>query len=108
MEKKKLAVIELPVEQLHSHPQNPRKELGDLSELADSIKEIGIQQNLTVIPYVDEKGNEVDDHFTVIMGHRRLAAAKQAGLATVPLLHPLGDGTGRADSFNAVREYAAQ
>ena len=38
MEKNKLAVIELPVEQLHSHPQNPRKELGDLSELADSIK----------------------------------------------------------------------
>lgn len=84
MEKTKLAVIELPVEQLHSHPQNPRKELGDLSELADSIKEIGIQQNLTVIPYVDEAGNEVDDQFTVIMGHRRLAAAKQAGLATVP------------------------
>ena len=84
MEKKKLAVIELPVEQLHSHPQNPRKELGDLSELADSIKEIGIQQNLTVIPYVDEAGNEVEDQFTVIIGHRRLAAAKQAGLATVP------------------------
>ena len=74
MEKKKLAVIELPVEQLHSHPQNPRKELGDLSELADSIKEIGIQQNLTVIPFVDEAGNEVEDQFTVIMGHRRLAA----------------------------------
>lgn len=30
MEKNKLAVIELPVEQLHSHPQNPRKELGGL------------------------------------------------------------------------------
>lgn len=84
MERTKLAVIELPVEQLHPHPQNPRKELGDLSELADSIKEIGIQQNLTVIPYVDEAGKEVDDQYTVIMGHRRLAAAKQAGLATIP------------------------
>lgn len=84
MEKTKLAVIELPVEQLHPHPQNPRKDLGDLEELADSIKEIGIQQNLTVIPYVDEAGKEVDDQFTVIMGHRRLAAAKQAGLATIP------------------------
>lgn len=84
MENRKLVVLHLPVEQLHPHPQNPRKELGDLSELADSIKEIGIQQNLTVIPFVDEAGNEVDDQYTVIMGHRRLAAAKQAGLATVP------------------------
>lgn len=29
----------IPIRQLHPHPDNPRKELGDLSELAASIKE---------------------------------------------------------------------
>ena len=40
----------IPIQQLHPHPDNPRKELGDLSELAASIKENGVYQNLTVIP----------------------------------------------------------
>lgn len=40
----------IPIRQLHPHPDNPRKELGDLSELAASIKENGVYQNLTVIP----------------------------------------------------------
>ena len=40
----------IPIRQLHPHPDNPRKELGDLSELAASIKENGGYQNLTVIP----------------------------------------------------------
>ncbi len=66
----------LPVDKLHPHPDNPRKELGDLTELADSIRQNGIYQNLTVIPE--------NDGYTVIIGHRRLAAAKLAGLAEVP------------------------
>ena len=40
----------IPIRQLYPHPDNPRKELGDLSELAASIKENGVYQNLTVIP----------------------------------------------------------
>lgn len=32
----------IPVDLLHPHPDNPRKELGDLSELAASIKQSGI------------------------------------------------------------------
>lgn len=40
----------IPIDQLHPHPQNPRKNLGDLSELRDSIKASGIYQNLTVVP----------------------------------------------------------
>ena len=65
------------VEKIYAHPNNPRKELGDLAELSDSIKQNGIFQNLTVVP--KEK-----DTYTVIIGHRRLAAAKQAGLLEVP------------------------
>ncbi len=73
---------ELDVRQLFPHPQNPRKNLGELTELADSIKANGIFQNLTVVPRVSEQGNPMG--YTVIIGHRRLAAAKAAGLMKVP------------------------
>lgn len=75
--KSKLQMI--PVEKLHPHPDNPRKVIGDVSELAESIKANGILQNLTVVP-----NNDNWDDFTVIIGHRRLAAAKQAGLTELP------------------------
>ena len=67
----------IKVERLLPHPQNPRKDLGDLTELANSIKENGIMQNLTVVP----KGH---GYHTIIIGHRRHAAAKLAGLKEVP------------------------
>lgn len=70
-------MVFIPVERLVPHPDNPRKELGDLTELAASIKENGVFQNLTVVP-------EAEDHFTVIIGHRRLAAARLAGLTELP------------------------
>lgn len=78
-------IIYLPVEQLYPHPDNPRRELGDLTELSDSIKANGIYQNLTVVPrHIDDKGEKMGSGYTVIIGHRRLAAAKQAGLKEVP------------------------
>lgn len=69
----------IAVDKLHPHPQNPRKIIGDVTELAESIKANGILQNLTVVP-----NNDNWDDFTVIIGHRRLAAAKQAGLTELP------------------------
>ena len=74
-------MIYLPVNRLHPHPSNPRKNLGDLTELADSIKANGVLQNLTVV--VDDPTSTISD-FTVIIGHRRLAAAKKAGISEVP------------------------
>ncbi len=70
-------MVFIPADRLVPHPDNPRKDLGDLTELAVSIKENGIFQNLTVVP-------EAEDRFTVIIGHRRLAAAKLAGLTELP------------------------
>ena len=70
-------IVNIEIERLLPHPQNPRKNLGDLSELAESIKKNGILQNLTVV--------KVDaDKYTVIIGHRRCAAAKLAGLTELP------------------------
>lgn len=70
-------ITNIDVTKLKEHPDNPRKSIGDVTELAESIKARGILQNLTVVPA--ENGM-----YTVIIGHRRLAAAKQAGLAEVP------------------------
>ena len=68
----------LKVSLLRPHPDNPRKDLGDLTELTSSIKQDGILQNFTVLP-LDEEG-----FHTVIIGHRRLEASKRAGLEEVP------------------------
>ena len=75
-------LVFLPVSELYPHPENPRKDLGDLSELAASIKENGILQNLTVVKGHGGK----EDGYTVIIGHRRRAAAIEAGLETVPCI----------------------
>lgn len=67
----------IPVTQLLHHPDNPRLDLGDLTELAESIKANGVMQNLTVV--------QVDDGvYNVVIGNRRMEAAKLAGLAEVP------------------------
>ena len=70
-------LVMLPVKEIQPHPNNPRKDLGDLSELTESIKKNGIMQNLTVVE--NEGGG-----YTVIIGHRRLEAAKAAGVEKVP------------------------
>ena len=55
-------------ELLHPHPDNPRKDLGDLEELRNSIIEHGIMQNLTIVP--DGKD------YKILIGHRRFAASE--------------------------------
>lgn len=77
--KRKPTLTTIAIEKLHPHPQNPRKVIGDVTEFAESIKANGILQNLTVVPMNDDW-----TEFTVIIGHRRLAAAKQAGLTELP------------------------
>ena len=66
----------IPVEKLVHHPKNPRKDIGDITELSDSIKAKGILQNLTVVP--------VGEEYYVVIGNRRMEAAKAAGLKTLP------------------------
>lgn len=59
------------------HPDNPRKQIGDVTDLANSIKANGLLSPLSVVP-------NGDGRFRVIAGHRRLAACKQAGTGAVP------------------------
>jgi len=75
----------IKVDEIYMHPKNPRKDLGDITELTKSIKHNGLMQNLTVIPgHYDEDGMNYEQGYTVIIGHRRLAASRAAGLEEVP------------------------
>lgn len=67
----KSSIVYLNRSQLEPHPDNPRKDLGDLEELRESIREHGIMQNLTVIPTDDTL-----EHFRILIGHRRFAASE--------------------------------
>lgn len=58
------------------HPDNPRKNIGDVTDLADSIKANGLLSPLSVVPN--------GQRYRVIAGHRRLSACKQAGTGAVP------------------------
>ena len=73
-------IVMIDVDKIYPHPDNPRKDLGDLTELAESIKAKGIMQNLTVVP----RSMYAPNLYTVIIGHRRLSAARLAGLTQVP------------------------
>ncbi len=103
-------LVYIPIDKLFPHPDNPRKEIGDVSELAESIISNGIMQNLTVVRNIrssksydrlvdgfDENGvkysdayvnhaisHAFEDSYTVIIGHRRLEAAKLAGITEIP------------------------
>lgn len=76
-------VQEIPVEQIDPNPRQPRQQFNpeELTELTVSIREHGILQPLIL---TFEPG--VSDRYTLIAGHRRLLAARQAGLMTVPAL----------------------
>ena len=71
-------IVMLPIEHLFPHKDNPRQDVGDVSELADSIRAKGILQNLTVV-----KAHTPGDYI-ILIGHRRYAAAKLAGLTELP------------------------
>lgn len=98
----------LPVSAIYPHPDNPRKDVGDVTELANSIKKRGILQNLTVMPghwltidemaavveaYTEDPTDELkelietkwsEEGYTTLIGHRRTAAAKLAGTSEAP------------------------
>jgi len=78
----KSGVSEISVNALTPNPRQPRASFDDdeLSELAASIQEHGIIQPLIVSP------GEQPGQYTLIAGERRLMAAKQAGLKTVPVI----------------------
>ncbi|MGW6287401.1 ParB/RepB/Spo0J family partition protein [Streptomyces sp. NPDC055107] len=82
---------ELPLAEISANPDNPRETLGDVSGMAASLSEIGQIQSITIASieaYLrdrPERASELEPgaSFVVVDGHRRLAGARAAGLATI-------------------------
>jgi ParB family chromosome partitioning protein len=75
----------IPVDQIRPNPEQPRKALGDLRELTDSIREKGVLEPLLVrfIPR--------EDCYYIISGERRYHASRAAGLREVPCIEKMAD-----------------
>ena len=73
------SIGEVPIERIQPNPSQPRREFDDeaLQELADSIREIGIVQPISL-------RSTGDGMYQIIAGERRWRAAALAGLSTVP------------------------
>lgn len=72
-------IVEVALDLIDAHPQNPRRDLGDLEELTESIRAQGVLQNVTLVPNPEAEGR-----FWALLGHRRIAAARRAGIASLP------------------------
>jgi ParB family transcriptional regulator, chromosome partitioning protein len=69
----------LPIDKLDPNPDQPRTEIGDLSELTASILEKGVLEPLLVKP-------NRNGRWMIIAGERRWRAATAAGLQEVPCI----------------------
>ena len=68
----------IPLDQIMPNPEQPRKDMGDVSSLAASIREQGVLEPLLV--------NKEGRHYLIISGERRYHASHLAGLETVPCI----------------------
>jgi spoOJ protein len=72
-------INEISIEQIETNPNQPRREFNDeaLQDLANSIKEIGIVQPITLRQIAENK-------FQIIAGERRWRASQIIGLKSIP------------------------
>jgi len=75
----------IPLDKVRPNPDQPRKMLGDLRELTDSIREKGVLQPL-VVRYMPR-----EDIYYIISGERRYHASQAAGLNEVPCIERIAD-----------------
>lgn len=73
-------VLDLPVSEVKPNPHQPRRDFSEdeLQELAASIREVGLLQPVVV--------RSTDDGFELLVGERRLRAARLAGLDRIPAI----------------------
>ena len=73
------SIGEIEISQIEANPNQPRREFSEeaLQELADSIKELGIIQPITLRKMGKDK-------YQIIAGERRFRASQLAGKTTIP------------------------
>lgn len=72
-------INEIEIDQIEANPNQPRREFDEeaLQELANSIREIGIIQPITL-------RQVAEDRYQIIAGERRWRASQIAGLTAIP------------------------
>ena len=74
----------IPIDRLTANVHQPRKDFGNLAELAESIKEKGILEPILIRPK--------NGRFEIVAGERRFRAAQMAGLSEIPCIeHDIAD-----------------
>lgn len=73
-------LVEIDPDAIRANPKNPRQVFDDdeLAELSESIKEFGLLQPIVV--------RSTPDGYELIMGERRLRAARLAGIDRIPVI----------------------
>jgi len=70
---------QIPIDEIVTNPDQPRRSVGDLTGLKASIESKGVLEPILVRPLEDGR-------FQIIAGERRFRAAMEAGLAEVPCI----------------------
>lgn len=72
------SIGEIEIGLIEANPNQPRREFSEeaLQELADSIKELGVIQPITL--------RKINDKYQIIAGERRFRASQIAGKTTIP------------------------
>lgn len=80
----------IDIDRIQPNPDQPRSEIGDLTELSASIKEKGVLEPLLVLA-------NGDGTYMIIAGERRWRASRLAGLTEVPCIQVDTDEHGVAE-----------
>jgi ParB family chromosome partitioning protein len=75
----------IPIDKIRPNPDQPRKHIGDVRELADSIRQKGVLEPL-LVRYMPR-----EDAYYIISGERRYHASQAAGLHELPCIEKIAD-----------------
>ena len=75
----------IPIDKIRPNPEQPRKNIGDIRELTDSIRQKGVLEPL-LVRFVPR-----EDTYYIISGERRYHASMAAGLHEVPCIEKIAD-----------------
>src|SRR3989338_129867 len=87
------SIFWIDTDKIKPNPYQPRRDFDEarLRDLADSIKQYGVLQPLTVSRVEKEKEGGLVTEYELIAGERRLRAAKLAGVSQIPVIIREGD-----------------
>ena len=71
-------IVSIEISKLRVSPFNVRKTIGDLTDLKESIKSVGLLQPIVVRP--------IEDYYEVVIGQRRFLACKELGFKEIPAI----------------------